>query len=211
MEALRDDKRYTYEDYYSWDDGKRYELIDGVVRLMSPAPRARHQDISGEIYLQLRLFLKGKRCKVYHAPFDVRLNADGADDTVVQPDITVVCDRSKIDKRGLRGVPDMIVEVLSPGCMGEQRVSATSPSTAKHDAITKFNKYLEAGVLEYWIVDPERNTVKVCLRKDGDYVIKTYDETDDAPVSVLPGCVIRLAEVFEDDETYIFDDERSGD
>ena len=196
MEALRDDKRYTYEDYCSWDDDKRYELIDGVVWLMS-APLSAHQIICKGIFRQLDSFLIAKSCEAFYAPFDVRLNPDGADDTVVQPDIFVVCDLSKIDRRGLRGAPEMIVEILSP-------------STASYDRVTKFNKYLEAGVREYWIVDPDSKTVTACVLKDGNYVTRAYAEADDAPVTVLEGCVIRLAEVFARAEPFMFDDERGN-
>jgi len=189
VEALRAGKRYTYEDYYAWDDGERYELIDGEVWLMS-APLEPHQTVSVELILQLRMFLGGRRCRVYHAPFDVRLNPDGADDTVVQPDISVICDLSKINRTGCKGAPDMIIEILSP-------------SSEARDRIVKFNKYLEAGVLEYWIVDPDSKTVQACLLQGGKYVTTSYGETDEAPVSILPGCVIRLSEVFEGLEPYI--------
>ena len=193
MKALRDDKRYTYEDYCSWDDGNRYELIDGAVWQMS-APLTGHQIISREILLQLGIFLDGKHCEVFDAPFDVRLDADGADDTVVQPDIFVVCDLSKIDRRGLRGAPDLIIEILSP-------------STAKRDKVVKLNKYLKAGVREYWIVDPDSSTVHAFTLQDGNYVIKAYAETDDAPVAVLEGCVIRLEEIFARAKPFMFDEE----
>jgi Uma2 family endonuclease len=95
--------KYTYSDYYSWDDGERWELIDGVPYAMSPAPTRKHQDISGALFNQLYNFLRNKSCKVYSAPFDVRLNADEDDDTVCQPDIVVVCDESKLDDKGCAG------------------------------------------------------------------------------------------------------------
>ena len=193
MKPLPEIERYTYEDYYAWDDGKRYELIDGAVRLMSPAPAPKHQAVQGGIFSQLDTFLNGRRCAVFQAPFDVRLNPDGADDTVVQPDILVVCDLSKIDKRGLKGAPDMIVEI-------------TSPSTASYDRVTKFNKYLEAGVLEYWIVDPDSKSVAACVLKDGNYIIKAYGESDEAPVSVLEGCVIKLSQAFDRARLFFFED-----
>ena len=136
MTIPQKDERYTYLDYYSWDDGERWELIDGVAYAMSPAPAPKHQTISRELLVQIANFLKGKPYEVFHAPFDVRLNADSDDDTVMQPDIFVVCDKSKIDDKGCNGAPDMIIEILSP-------------STAKRDIVLKFNAYLQAGVREY--------------------------------------------------------------
>ena len=176
------EEHYTYADYCAWDDGKRWELIEGVAYAMS-APLRVHQDISREMLLQFGNFLLGKPCKVYAAPFDVRLNADAADDTVVQPDLLVVCDRSKLDDKGCKGAPDLVVEILSP-------------STAGYDRIVKFLQYLKAGVKEYWMVYPEEKNVQVCVWKDGQYFMMAYAETDTIPVSVLPGLEIRLPDVF---------------
>lgn len=179
----RKESGYTYADYWTWTDEARYELMDGVAYAMSPAPAPRHQEIGGEIFRQIANYLKGKRCKVYNAPFDVRLDPDGADDTVVQPDITVVCDPGKIDGRGCRGVPDMVIEVLSP-------------STGRWDRVTKFSKYRAVGVREYWMVDPETRTVQACVLGAEGYVVRGYDETEEAPVSVLEGLCVDLREVF---------------
>jgi Uma2 family endonuclease len=177
--------RYTYADWLEFDESIRAELIDGEVYLMAP-PATIHQDIHRELFLRLGEFLKGKPCKVYSAPFGVRLfpRDDLSDDTVVEPDIVVVCDASKIDKQGCKGAPDLIVEILSP-------------SNSRHDRIVKFQKYLAAGVREYWVVDPDNKGVETHILQDGGYRTMVYDETAEAPVSVLPGCVIRLAEVFE--------------
>jgi Uma2 family endonuclease len=106
----------------------------------------------------------------------------------VEPDIVVICDRSKIDKQGCKGAPDMVVEILSP-------------STIRHDRVVKFQKYLAAGVREYWAADPDARAVEVHLLRDGAYHTMVYDETAEAPVSVLPGCVVRLSEVFPPAET----------
>ena len=104
MEAAKAQK-YTYSDYLTWDDGQRRELIDGVIHMMSPAPSIAHQEISGELFAQLHRYLKGKTCKVYAAPFDVRLNPDTDDDTVVQPDISIVCDPEKTkDRKNNKGI-----------------------------------------------------------------------------------------------------------
>jgi len=185
MEALQNEKRYTYADYCTWDDGERWELIDGIPYAMSPAPLVSHQSVIGNLHGQLFNFLKGKPCKVFLSPFDVRLNFDTDDDTVVQPDLLVVCDRSKLDKRGCNGAPDMLVEVLSP-------------SSTRRDIVLKFNTYLRAGVREYWIVDPDAKTVSIHLLKDGEYIVRAYTDTDTAPVHVLEGCTISLSDVFEE-------------
>lgn len=183
MEMPREE-RYTYADYLTWDDGKRYELIDGEVYLMSPTPARVHQRISAAITSQLYSYLEGKTCEVYAAPFDVRLNADTADDTVVQPDIAVICDPDKLDDLGCKGAPDMIVEILSP-------------STARHDQVTKLEKYRQAGVREYWLVSPQARSVQVNVLKDGAYVNRGYfGDTDTVPVTVLTDFQINLAAVF---------------
>ena len=184
MAMPRQNKRYTYADYCTWDDSERWELIEGAPYAMSPAPSSVHQGISREIAGQLFNFLKGKPCRLFTAPFDVRLNADREDDTVVQPDLVVICDRSKIDDRGCKGAPDLVVEILSP-------------STARMDKLLKFNQYQQAGVREYWIVDPDTKTVQVCLLNDnGVYVVVAYGDADNAPISVLTGCEINLRDVF---------------
>ena len=181
-EASPEYKRYTYSDYCTWDDDKRWELIDGVPYAMS-APNQSHQEISGALFSQLYNFQKGKPCKVFAAPFDVRLNYDTSDDTVVQPDILVVCDKSKLDGKSCNGAPDLVIEILSP-------------STSLHDKILKFKRYKQAGVREYWIVDPETTIVSTYIMKDGEYVTDAYGNEDSIPVHVLDGCIIDLAEIF---------------
>ena len=184
MEAIRkDDGPYTYADYCAWDDEQRYELIDGIVFAMAPGPTSAHQRTSVNLLLQLATYLKGKQCKVFHAPYDVRLNADKEDNTVVQPDILVICDPSIIGVAGCKGAPDMVVEI-------------TSPSTARRDRTQKFDLYLKYGVREYWIVDPDTKTVSVHILRDGEYIIRAYTDADTAPVHVLEGCAIDLSEVF---------------
>ncbi|MCL1918911.1 MAG: Uma2 family endonuclease [Peptococcaceae bacterium] len=186
MEELAKDKHYTYTDYVSWGDSVRYELIDGTPYMLA-APSWKHQRISGELYLQLATFLKGKPCRVFTAPFDVRLNAEENDDTVVQPDLVVVCDRSKLGGTGYQGSPDMIIEILSP-------------SSARHDLLIKLQLYQKVGVVEYWIVDLERKVVSVHTLENGKYMINTYGDTDTISVQVLNGCQISLQDVFEDIE-----------
>jgi len=175
---------FTYSDYIKWDDSIRRELIDGKVYLMA-GPNRSHQGILGELYLQFGNFLKGKHCKVYMAGLDVRLNADTLDDTVVQPDLVIICNHSVLDKAGCKGVPDMVVEILSP-------------STSQYDLTTKFNRYLKAGIREYWIVDPKNRTLAVNILKDGTYITHAYTDEETAPVLVLEGCVIDLSDVFEE-------------
>jgi len=175
-------KAYTYADYALWDSDIRWELIDGIPYAMG-APTSDHQTISGNFFAQLHNHLRGKTCRVFSAPFDVRLNYSKGDTTVVQPDLVVICDRGKIDKSGCLGAPDMVVEILSP-------------STASLDTVKKFNKYMEAGVKEYWVVNPDTKAVHVHVLKEGAYVTGAYEDTDTVPVSILPGCEIDLAEVF---------------
>ena len=175
-------KRFTYADYCTWDDEDRWELIDGIPYAMA-APNRRHQGISRNIAFQIHQFLRGKACEVYYAPFDVRLNPDTFDDTVVQPDIVVYCDESKLDSHGGIAAPEMAVEIISP-------------SSATHDMVRKYMLYLKTGVREYWIVDPRTQTVLVHLLEDGTYKGKVYEKTEVVPVSVLEGCAVDLAEVF---------------
>ena len=190
---LDESKRYTYADYLTWLDDKRRELINGFIHLMSPAPRRLHAEISSNITWNLKSVVKKNngKCKVYYAPFDVRLPLHGskADDKiydVVQPDICVICDLSKLDDRGCIGAPDLIVEVLSP-------------STLKYDWNYKFNLYEAAGVREYWIVDPKAKTANVfLLQTDGKYDLGTvYECNQKAPVHIFEGLEIDLNELFE--------------
>ena len=178
---------YTYADYYSWNDEIRRELIDGKLYVMSPSPTWIHQGITVDLVRQFANFLEGKPSKVFTAPFDVRLNADTADNTVVQPDVVIICDEKKLDyKGGCIGVPDLMIEVLSP-------------STVIRDKSVKLKTYLKAGVREYWIVDPVGCTVTVHILEDSKYTTTVYDdESDDIiPVQVLDGCEINIHSVFD--------------
>ena len=188
--------RYTYEDYCTWDDDQRWELIDGIAYAMS-APTVQHQDVGGNLYVQLTLFLKGKTCKAFIAPFDVRLNADTYDNTVVQPDVIVICDRTKLSRTGCVGAPDMVIEILSP-------------STTGHDMIRKYQKYLQAGVREFWIVDHASKAVRVCILGDEKYDQIDYLDPEIIPVKVLEGCQIDMGKVFADLDDITRDIEKNG-
>ena len=182
VEAMKKKMRYSFKDVSAWPEDERWELIDGTPYLMAQ-PSVEHEDISREIFVQLANFLKGRPCKVYDA-IGVRLNAEEGDDTFVIPDISVVCDKSKLaDGKSCIGAPDMVVEILSL-------------STAGRDRLEKFNMYLEAGVREYWIVDPETKIVNVNTLENGKYVNSAYGKSGTVQVHVLDGCTISLEEVF---------------
>ncbi|MCH8555072.1 MAG: Uma2 family endonuclease [Schleiferiaceae bacterium] len=153
-------RQYTYTDYLTWRLNERVELIKGWLYKMSPAPRRVHQKIEGYLFYEFFGFFKNSPCEVYQSPFDVRLkkHKDPGDeiDTVVQPDICVVCDPSKLDDAGCLGAPDLIVEVLSE-------------STAKKDYNEKFNLYEENGVKEYWIADPANKSIEIFSLIDEKY------------------------------------------
>jgi len=176
---------YTYKDYCAMDDDVRREIIDGVIYNMA-APTTTHQRVMAIISTRLENFLAGKKCRMFFSPIDVRLDYDKGDYTVVQPDIIVVCDRSKIDKHGIKGAPDLVVEVLSP-------------SSHQMDRIRKQKKYHKSGVREYWIVDPEHKIVQTFIYEGDKTYTNSYSESDTIQVQVLPGCEVDLSNVFEDD------------
>ncbi len=193
--AKKLDKVYTYADYLTWDDDERWEIIEGVaykmVFGMSPAPSRFHQDILGELHLQIGSFLMDKQCKVYISPFDVSLpEADKADNeikTVVQPDIAVICDESKLTEKGCTGAPDLIIEILSP-------------SSASRDLIVKQKLYEKHKVKVYWIVDPTHKTVMIFKIEDNDQYGKPeiYASEDKINVELLEGLTIDLTKVFKE-------------
>ena len=183
MFVLEAAHKYTYTDYASWDTEDRYELIDGVPYMMAPGPTRLHQTVVGRLFNQLFNYLNGKPCEVFVSPFDVRLNANKYDNTVVQPDIVVVCDKSKLDDKGCKGVPDMVIEVLSQSSM-------------RRDKVLKFKKYQQTGVREYWIVDPDSKTISAHVLENGRYTTSEYGKTGMVPVHVLLGCSINAQEVF---------------
>jgi Uma2 family endonuclease len=185
---------YTYADYMTWDWDQFAELINGKVFKMSPAPSRAHQDISGNLFGPFWQYLRGKQCKVFAAPFDVRIpgpskkKADKDIVTVVQPDICVVCDPSKLDDRGCIGAPDLIVEILSK-------------YTSIKDIKLKFDVYETAGVNEYWVVHPEAHTLLVyILDQNGKYKgnLRPLVKTDMISPAIFPDLKINLEEVFSE-------------
>ena len=190
-------EKMTYRDYLAWPEGERWELISGVAYNMSPAPSPMHQRVLIALSTQLYHLFEGKPCSVYLVPFDVRLpekNERETDiSTVVQPDISIVCDASKIDRKGCKGAPDMVIEILSP-------------ATAKKDRREKFRLYERHQVKTYWIVSPLDEIIEVfTLNQGGKYgEADIYTADDRVPVSVFPGAEIDLSRVFsvnrEEDE-----------
>ena len=181
------EQKYSYADYLTWNENERWEILDGVPRMQATPSRV-HQKVLMELSTQIHNYLKGKTCEVYPAPFSVRLDLEKNDKdikNVVEPDITIICDSSKLDKRGCKGSPEMIIEILSP-------------STAKLDKIIKLNKYEQAGVKEYWIVEPDQRLVNVfLLEPNGKYGrVGIYSDEDKVKISIFSDLEIDLSEVF---------------
>jgi Uma2 family endonuclease len=150
--ALKKDGHFTLAEWRSWPDDERWELIDGVAYGMSPAPRVHHQNVALDLTARLFQFLEGKSCRPFMAPLDVFLEEDRAKDisTIVEPDVLVVCDPSKIQDDGIHGAPDFVAEVLSE-------------STAYKDFSAKKALYERTGVREYWIINPDTGSVFIYL------------------------------------------------
>ena len=182
-------RRYTYADLLSWTGEERYELLEGKLVRRTGASSV-HQGVVLQLSLQIGRWLEGKSPRLFFAPLDVCLFAEETDppdrvDTVLQPDLMVLCDPKKITAGGVRGAPDLVVEVLDP-------------DTRKRDFGEKFRLYSEAGVREYWLVDPEAEIVLVMHAEDGAFsrTCHLYHSDDTIPVSVLPGCVVDLDRAF---------------
>lgn len=172
---------YTLEDYLAIPDERRVELIDGVIYDMS-SPLGHHQIIAGQIYFHLVSYISGKGgpCIPFIAPIDVQLDCD--DKTIVQPDVLILCDRSKYTPQRIVGAPDFVVEVLSK-------------STREKDMFLKLNKYRSAGVREYWMVDPDKKTV-IAYHFENDDDLSVYTFRDKVPVGIYGGdCVIDFAPI----------------
>lgn len=179
---------YTIEDYYDMPEDRRVELIDGVIYDMT-APAPVHQGVILDMIRPLQDHIRKKKgpCIVFGAPVDVRILKDNK--TMVQPDVMVVCDRNKITNHGVEGAPDFIVEILSK-------------STKKKDMTVKLNKYMEAGVREYWMVDPTEKKVVIYLsEEENELEMKIYGFDDQIPVGIFNGeCVIDMKQIYEDNE-----------
>ena len=179
-------KQYTYADYLLWQFSERIELLRGFIKKMSPAPSRRHQSISFNLTMKIGNLFNLKSCQVFIAPFDVRLPIPSAkkDTTVVQPDICIICDISKLDDHGCNGAPDLIVEILSPG-------------NSKHDADTKFRLYEEASVQEYWMVEPEEKLVFIYTLQNGIYIgLKPFSEGEIINSPRFPELKIEVEAIF---------------
>ncbi len=189
MPLPKKNNKYTYADYLTWSENEHFELIDGVP-YMQAAPTWQHQAVIVNIITQFNIYLQGKSCFAFPAPFDLRLpEADEKDEdicNVLQPDIVIICDKTRLSKTGYSGVPLLVVEVVSP-------------STAKLDKVLKFNKYEKAGIKEYWIVEPEGKIVSVFTLQDNNRYGRpdTYTDEDSIQVSVFSDLEIDLGNVFE--------------
>ena len=179
-------KTYTYSDYLLFRFQERVEIIKGHILKMSPAPNTNHhtisQNLNGSFYNQF----KNNTCRVFAAPFDVRLpiKSTNKNDTVIQPDLCIICDEKKIDQKGCNGAPDLIVEIISP-------------SNSKHDIHTKFDLYQEAGVIEYWMVESIERMVLVYTLKNGEYIgLKPSVEGENIKSIVFPDLIIAVEDVF---------------
>lgn len=185
-------KRYTYADYLTWMDDVRRELYDGFIQLMTPAPSRKHQRVSSNLHGVFWNFLRYQKCEIYSAPSDVRFpgNKTSKNDkqinTVLQPDLYIVCDPEKLDDRGCLGAPDLVVEIVSP-------------SSSRKDLKDKYEIYQKHGVREYWIVNPNDENVNVFLRNEsGKFELKgLFPGDDQIPVTIFNGeLIIDLKEIF---------------
>jgi Uma2 family endonuclease len=184
---LDETKEYTYTEYLTWKFQERVELIRGKIRKMSPAPSWKHQGISQSVNTAFKGYLKDHACKVFYAPLDVVLpiSSKKKNTTVVQPDVCILCDTSKLDDHGIVGAPDLIVEILSPG-------------NTKHDLDTKFQLYEEAKVPEYWIVNPMERYVLIYTLVNDEYAgSKHFMEGDVARSKHFKGLEVEVNKVFE--------------
>ncbi|MGI4871036.1 MAG: Uma2 family endonuclease [Janthinobacterium lividum] len=192
ISQLDPSQSYTYADYLSWRFTEYVELIKGRMLRKMSAPTSAHQQVATNFTIEIGRYLKGRPCRVYASPFDVRLlrstgNGDAQIKTVVQPDVCVVCDLGKIDRRGCLGAPDWIVEIVSP-------------SSLVLDTRTKFDLYAENGVGEYWIAFPGEQTILAyALDAAGQYELTgTYAEPGRMASHTLPELVVDWTDIFEE-------------
>ena len=180
-------QRFTYADYLTWPNEERWELLNGLPFEMA-APTRKHQKIIGILHAAFFNYLKDKACEVYLAPFDVRLSDEDEEiDTVVQPDLSVFCDLTKLDNLGAKGAPDLIIEILSP-------------STSGYDKVVKMEIYRKHGVKEYWIIEPRMETIQVyILDENKHYRTRGYQAGEKIKVHILKDLEIDVKEVFQNE------------
>lgn len=179
--ALPMQEFYSEEDYYNIPEDTRAEIIDGRIYYQA-APSRVHQKILSELHITIGQYIKSKggSCQIYPAPFAVKLFGDRT--TIVEPDISVICDNSKLTDRGCTGAPDWIIEIISPG-------------TASHDYIRKLNLYADAGVREYWIVDPLEQAVFVYYLEEDKFRTVAHTFRDKIKVNIYDDLYINFADV----------------
>ncbi len=192
IQELDLNKKYSYADYLTWQFNEYVELIKGKVFKMSPAPSRKHQSVAWNLTVQIGNYFKEKGCQAFFAPFDVKLvdhrksTPNEQIFTVVQPDVFVVCDESKLNDQGCTGAPDWIIEIISP-------------STRKRDLETKYALYAESGVREYWVIQPNDDTVTVFILDDsgGRYQFKgLYPAEAEVSVQIFPDLTVNMRAVF---------------
>lgn len=188
--SVQKNKRYTYAEYLRWPEEERWELLEGVAYNIA-APSRLHQEVSGELFYQIRSYLTDKPCKIYAAPFDVRFGEPEEDDdkirNVLQPDISVICDTSKLDEKGCLGSPDLVIEVISP-------------ASISLDYVKKLALYERYKVKEYWIVHPIDKTVMIFSLGEDEQYGKPGIFTEDSQIKsiVFEDLKINLRQVFGD-------------
>ena len=179
---------YTYADYLTWRFKERVELLLGRIIKMSPAPNVYHQQILRRFMYHFEKYLWNTKCQLFPAPFDVRLPVSkkkGYQDTVVQPDLVVICDESKLDEQGCNGAPDIVIEILSPG-------------NSRREMKDKFELYEASLVPEYWIVDPEHQDITIYTLDDSNKYVgsKPFVATEKVRSTVIVDLVVDVEEVF---------------
>ena len=180
-QAAMKKRSFTWDDYQSWDDRRRWEIVGGEAYDMTPAPVPRHQSVLGNLFVELQRYFARRRCKAFPAPIDVRLS----EKDVLQPDIAIVCDRDKIKPTHIAGAPTLIVEVLSP-------------ATALHDRMRKMPLYAKAGVREVWLVTPYPWLVEVFTLEGIRYQLQgIYSKKDTLRSATFQKLKINLSKVFD--------------
>lgn len=189
MPLPKENYKYTYADYITWPENERWDIIDGIP-YMQAAPTWQHQAISIELASQFNVYLRGKSCRVFAAPFDLSIpSGDESDESIFsyvgQPDIVIVCDKNKLRKTGYFGVPRLVIEI-------------SSPSTAKTDKIKKFEAFEKAGIKEYWIVEPDSKLVNVFILQENNRYGRPeiFSDENTIQTSIFPNLIIDLALVF---------------